>query len=121
MSSADALGTVPTSPPLKALRTSITRSRPTCTPPMSIFSRRTWSLRTSFRSASEFMWLLEMIERQIECVEVTPASVRKVAGRAVCDQRHLLLGKTAMRSQRDFETGKIVAIAVGPDDRQAHG
>src|SRR6185295_3760741 len=118
-------GTVPTIWPVYGLRTSRVRSPPTSTPAMRILARSTAPCRTSRNSVIMFIALhrsLQVIEREVERVEVAPAASRRQSGGdPVGDERHLLLGYAAVRTQRRVESRQIVAVPAGADHREAFG
>ena len=69
-----------------------------------------------------------MVEREVEGVEVAPATQRvDVAELAIDDQRHALLGDAAVRAQRGIEPREVMARrrradhgrALGDDDEVA--
>src|SRR5512135_132942 len=115
-----AFGTVPTSPPVQGLRTSSLRGLSTRSPAMRMVSCRGAAAsdgRASFIAVVGGSG--EMVEGEVEGVEIAPAPGGQVRRRPVGDQRHLLLGGTAVRAQRRVEAGEVMAAPAAADHRQA--
>src|SRR4030095_9637764 len=100
-------------------------SLPTWVPAIRIFSRNAWPFRTSFNSVIMFMTRslsLQIVERDVEGVEVAPSPA---VGKRRCgtgrDQRHLLLGDSAMRARVRIVSREIVRIVARPDDGESLG
>ena len=62
-----------------------------------------------------------MIEREVERIEVAPAPRRQRAHRSIGDQRHALLRKAAVRTQRCIEAREVVAGQAGAEHHVALG
>ena len=103
-----------------------TRSPPTCSPAMRIFSRSTCAVphvlqlghHVHARRPRHCRWLSAR-SKASKLRQRRPGRQRVRV--PVGDQRHLLLGDAAVRAQRRVEARQVVAVAAGADHGQALG